>query len=343
MANLDPIADGQVANAEAPVGKGVAIRYLLVFAVPLLFPAALIALALIYLHSVGKLAPVPLTGSISFNEKAELLRRDRHMPIDVLAVGSSMTLDNLDGQIVKEHLPGDANLFNAGSFGLKISQSAHLAQLILRKRNPAAVIMVTGPEDFTVNQQAGLDYDDGDFERFTDGGFYPWFVARHFDMAYYRSGMKEIRLDRRSRRDYGSLAFDKYGGVLLNIHFPHVNMVRWNARADLIHSDPTEWDAFESFAEFLHQRKISFYVAQSPLRKAPVNAEMASLMKARCARLARIVEAHGGAFFDGFDHCPLDDSYFADYAHLNAQGADKFTTAFMDAIDPELKTLQFKH
>jgi hypothetical protein len=66
-------------------------------------------------------------------------------------------------------------------------------------------------------------------------------------------------------------------------------------------------------------------------------------MKARCARLARIVEAHSGAFFDGFDHCPLDDSYFADYAHLNAQGAEKFTTAFMDAIDPELKTLQFKH
>src|SRR6185437_9135319 len=87
MPNLDPIAERHVANAEAPVGKSVAIRYLLAFAVPLIFPAALIALALIYLHSVGKLAPVPLTGSISFNEKAELLRRDRHMPIDVLAVG----------------------------------------------------------------------------------------------------------------------------------------------------------------------------------------------------------------------------------------------------------------
>lgn len=65
MANLDPIADGQVANAEAPVGKGVAIRYLLAFAVPLLFPAALIALALIYLHSVGNWRPSRLLEALA--------------------------------------------------------------------------------------------------------------------------------------------------------------------------------------------------------------------------------------------------------------------------------------
>jgi len=71
-------------------------RYLAAFFLPICLGAGAIVTLLLYFKSRGELAPVPLTGSVSFNAKMEFLRRRPAKNADVLAVGSSMVLNNLD-------------------------------------------------------------------------------------------------------------------------------------------------------------------------------------------------------------------------------------------------------
>ena len=137
-------------------------RYLLYFAIPPLLLFIGIAGFIYILHRTHLLAPVPLTGSSTFDEKLEAIRARQHKPIDVLAIGSSMTLQNLNSQVVLQHLPPGATYYNAGAMGIHIASIRKMLELLEPRFHPKAVILVTGPMDYYRNFQVTLDPDFAD-------------------------------------------------------------------------------------------------------------------------------------------------------------------------------------
>src|SRR5205807_3068303 len=125
-------------------------------------------------------------------------------------------------------LPPGTQYFNAGSFGLKINQTRKLAGVLVSRERPKVVLLVCGPMDFYHDFQMPVTMDDSELDRFIAGGWYPLFVSRHFDFRYYVTSAREVRRLRSSRTEYMSLDFDAWGGLALDIHYPHVDGVRWN-------------------------------------------------------------------------------------------------------------------
>ena len=70
----------------------------------------------------GNDLPAPaFSNSISFNEKIDFIRDRDLSKIEYIAIGSSMTLNNIDSETMVKYL--GENYLNLGSRGFKISET----------------------------------------------------------------------------------------------------------------------------------------------------------------------------------------------------------------------------
>ncbi len=303
-------------------------RYLLWFFMPPVLTAIAIVAMLLVFRSTGRLAPIPITGSVSYDEKLQLLR-DRHgQSIDVLAVGSSMTLNNLKSDVVLQHLPPGVSFFNAASYGQKISQSRKLIEFLQPRFKAKAVIMICGPMDFDLNSSYHIAFDPADAGRFIGGECYPWSLARHFDALYYAREARTIATQRRSRSDYSHLHFDTGGGSPLEISYPNIDQARWNQKPDR-QRDPNEYLELQKLAQFLESNHIPFFLAQPPLRQSCLTPDILPKLELHWQNINQALSSTGSKLINLQYDLPLPDSAYADYSHLNEQGAAIFTEKLM--------------
>lgn len=283
----------------------------------------------------GRLAPVPLSGSISFDEKMEWLWKGGERRWDVLAVGSSMTLNNLDGATVAAGLPRDAAFVNAASWSMKIADSQALIDYVAEVREPRAVLLVTGPMDFYGAAQGFVRREQLDTLRTTTA--YPLLVARHFDPLWYWQRADAIGAQRADRSWYTSLRFDDWGCVPLDVRWPAVAEDRWNERPRLEQVSDRQYTALAAIADRLAARGTLLVCAQAPIRADAVAACGEDRLRAHWARLEAILAARGLRFHNLHDDLALGVEAFADYSHLNADGARRFSAALMERCGDDLR------
>ena len=93
----------------------------------LLFPTIIIGIiffTIIKKIGLENLPALNFSSSYSYNEKIRFLKNKSNSP-SIIAIGSSMTLNNLDSDIVVKELKDDEYL-NVSSWGLRISESYKL-------------------------------------------------------------------------------------------------------------------------------------------------------------------------------------------------------------------------
>jgi len=281
-----------------------------------------------------RLAPLPVTGSLLFDEKLEQLRRKGRLDFRVLALGSSMTLNNLNSASLVERLGPDRSYYNAAAWGMKVSDTRSMLEYLLARSQPEVVIVVSGPMDFYGDASAERVLPER-FDEVLGGTPYPLLVARYFDLFYYLSEAQRLRLLRTRRDDFDSVALDAWGGVPLDLRYPNVPTERWAQRAEAEGFSEAAYADLEAMAAKLRRQGIGFVCAQSPLRR-PALAGAESRLARHWQRVAEILARHGFDFYNLHRSLELDDSEFADYSHLNAQGARRFTDALVLAAASEL-------
>lgn len=297
--------------------------YCITLAVALASGFALVAGLLLAEKAAGALPPLALTSNLSFNEKHSFLRSALRTKPDLIVAGSSMALNNLSGDDLASELPDHPRILNIGAFSLKMSDTRRWLRAVLDATHPKKVIVVTGMMDFYAGTK-WLTPTDADLRSFAAGSRSPVLeFLKYFSLQYYLDKWIGLRLDRRSRADYSSLAFDGTGSVPLAVYYPHVDMQRWREvpRGEMVVDE--EYRQADQLAIDLRDRKIEAIFVQPPIRREALAAGRSDMEK-HCHRLARAVQQSGQVFLDLHD-MNLADSFFADYSHLNARGSRAFT------------------
>lgn len=237
------------------------------------FVAGALGIAGVYAGSVLLLAtlmpdhlpPPSISNRISFDEKLRFIRQ--HTPLDppTLAVGSSLTLRQLDGAAFDQGDDPVARVFNGSSWGLQINQTHYLIDFYLSQfPRTRRVISLIGPADFRDCQGQETD-----FFNTTDARAYAFegrpilgFYFRYFNPLGLAKEVWRIAEDRQPGMDarlwldpYGSQPLDAPPGVILNHYTPEP-------------LDPSCFAAFDALVDDLSHRLLDVYLVLAPISPA---------------------------------------------------------------------------
>ena len=287
--------------------------------------ALLVVTTLVCVHAFReKLPPPPFTGSISFDEKAMWIAKRLKEPCDILAIGSSMTMNNLDSSAF-----AGQDFINASSWGMKIEQTDYFVDLLLNYWSPKTLIVVTAPIDFEGDYRGKKIFDREKLKRFFDSGD---LFRAHLDYlsAHYLLGtMSEVRRDRVGRKTYYSLDFDEGGSVPLDLMTEDFERLddRWNkslAQEEAIVE--ASYLGLQSLAKRCQDKGIRLLLVQSPIREdIMTEKDTAFLAKTHWPRLAKICHESSGAFHNFHGTLAMTEGDFADSTHLSRSGARKLS------------------
>lgn len=263
-----------------------------------------------------------ITNSISFDAKLQNFaeRKDKHA--DLLAIGSSMTLNNVDSQVITDSLT--QSYYNLASWGLQMDDIKRMLQYYVPIIKPKAVLIASSTRDFeAMGNETVTNYLNAPEYLKT---FKPYFYYENFNpLLSIAARKKELKEDYRMTDDYSSLIFDKNGGVLLNISPANIaSGGRWNAKFPF----PTkftehQYKVLDSLASYLNTQHVKLFFIQQPIRKAyQAYLNDPKILQHHFAVTEAIIKRNNGVYLNLIDMPEFaDDKYFADQHHLMAAGA----------------------
>lgn len=279
--------------------------------------------------------PAPhLSSSTAFNEKAKWLRTVTREPCDTLVVGSSMAFNNLKASELPESVFGK-KIVNVASWGVYVTETRKMIDIVAPLCRPRNIVFLTNFTDFGAS-----DYKQIDWRLFDDyvnaaNPLLPY--LENFDLGYFLSARKALKQSRRDGgRVYSSMEWDGTGTVNFACEGFNVSPRRWDGYRYQPPFTPGDaaagLAALEAIAVSARRNGQKLFVLVSPLR-AVAEAAFMPAERERLWRDARSrVEAQGGAFVRIAGSKSFGDTLFADYAHLNGCGADRFTREAMTAL-----------
>lgn len=301
-------------------------KLLLFFVFNLLLTIGLSASYFVYYKITFKDIPPPnFSNSYSYNEKMEFVRKTSIRP-DVIAIGSSMSLNNLDSETITKRLQTDSYL-NLSSWGMSLKDIYSLLKLQSEIHKPHTLIMSSGIVDF---QEVDKSVDYTTLEEYLRSNDKEeiLFHLECFNLKYYISKFKYAKFVRSSIHEYEYLGYDKYGAVNFNGKDFHIDSSRWNRDYMNFGSIETSYYShLDSITTFCKNNNISLLFLESPYRKglySKFDTEKLGRLNAHIQKVESIVNKDDHEFINA-NEVIWDDSLFVDGTHLNAIGAKLFT------------------
>lgn len=289
--------------------------------------ALLIALFLGFLvYNRDSLPAQHFSGNVSVNEKIRWLKA-RGQNCDTLVIGSSMALNNVDFHELEAI--GLRHITNAGAWSLGVPQTLRLLEILLASCKPATVIYPVYYGDFD-QQDVGSDVD---FDRVAayvgrkDKGErlldYLVEIDPYDLVGDFLKARKKAPL---GRTVYDALQFDASGAVLLSSQNFHIKQRRWEGyRYNAIRVQEGSFSALREVADLARKSGIRLVVAETPLRAPSIPVLGRNSYLRWRERVREICERNGSLFIQAPAASDFDDFLFADYAHLNENGAQLWT------------------
>lgn len=269
-----------------------------------------------------------LTNSISFDAKYYEIKRRQFKDVELVSIGSSMTLTNLSSEVIIDHTK--LRYYNFSSWNLQISDIDNLIRNYVLQYNPRTVIICSSTPDFT--SQGNLKLPDN----FKLSHYYlPYFYLENFNSVLeVIKREKELNEDNKDNNRYASLKFDNYGGVPLYIKKGNLSSKLRNERIPF----PTDFTggqylALKNLAAFLKSKCIKLIFVQTPIMRSYRYDSVIKLrLESHFTKCKTIVDAQGGYYLNFYDARVFADSLFVDNLHLSSFGAKIFTEQIVKNI-----------
>jgi hypothetical protein len=299
------------------------IRHLL-YALPALLAMALYAWA----HRDSFPAP-RLTNNIAVNEQLDRLAHLGPDRVEVLALGSSMTLNNLASAEAVAYF--GAAYQNAGAWGIGAAELPLYAAPLIDHFKPAEVVVMTNLMDLV----QGSPFSPADavhVARHLADGPGPLAYLRHWNAPYYLVQMRTNRIRFTDPGNYEHLGYDAHGGSTLVVPDERIDRGRYSAT-------PTRWDAVDSsriaafadFADQLHARGVRLTVLVSPYREGLRTSAVDMDAQLYVAWLRSVLHRPGQRLVNGYE-VRWADSLYCDASHFDHDGARAFTQWCMQRL-----------
>ena len=303
------------------------LRKIILFIILLLF--ALFCIEKILFSK--KIYPI-ITNSVSFDVKSYFARDCEIDKVDILAFGSSMTLNNLNSQVFLSSLNNKFTFLNLSSWGIQLNEIDYLMKFYLKKYDPKLVILVSSIVDFDKPSVITLP---GYFE-------YDIFYKKYFDLLYifknpqidklyYRA--KDVNLYKYySQNKYENLEFDKFGGVILDIPVENIEAGRWNMEFRAPREEHIS--SLQDLSDYLMREKVKLIFVQSPIKKDYYkDKESKIILQSFFDETKKIIENNNNIYINLHDENIYQDSLFCDVFHLNKTAAEFMTKDIIKKIN----------
>lgn len=277
--------------------------------------------------------PAPrVTPNFAINEKLLLTRRAEGTGVDVLALGSSMALNNLRSAEVVRHFGTDRYL-NLGAWGTGMGALCLTGPAFVERLRPSTVIISTNLMDFAgADMMASLD--SADIVDFLDRRNLAMDYLRHWNGPYYLRQIESNHVRMNDVGNYEYFVLDAHGGSLLHVPPERIDHQRYDkappAAEALIERD---YDLLAAFADRLRQLGIHLIVLQNAYRDGVRTPASDSLQAMHVQRLRGILEPMGHELVDA-NAAQWSDDLYVDSSHLRADGAERFTRYCMERLRP---------
>jgi hypothetical protein len=282
-----------------------------------------LGLAVLYCLPQARYFPSPrVTDNIAVNEKLAFAKAHFPDSVDVLAIGSSMTMNNLNSGAVMDHF-GAVRYLNAGAWGIGASELEVIGPLLAQRFRPKTVVVSTNLMDF-VQEVNIIAKDSASIARYLHEPEISGYL-RHWDAPYYLREMETNRIRFDDAGNYEFLGYDQHGGATLDIPRERINTTRYNVAPPTAQQlSPERYAAFARFAKDLHHRGIQLIVLESAYRNGVRTADSDALQQAHVARLRTLIEPFGGTVIDA-NQRRWDDRLYVDSSHLGPEGSKAYT------------------
>lgn len=292
--------------------------------------------------------------STSFDEKARFFREVKPKKSQIVAVGSSITVNHLDAALLKDEDGNQIPFTNFGFYGLPISElkySLELAVKVIGK--PNTVLISSAPTDFygcSADTQADgkhltlkkLNQEDLVKYIFSD-------IPSVFYHAKYHGLwrmmdtklMLEVRRQRNTDNTVDSLKFDSSGSVLLEVPEENISPERWQGKqwaqvmSQLSSQQNTCYDSFQELVDYIKQNHMKLVFVLSPIRQGYLDEFDLSResLGSHKKRVAAILSKSNPTLIDAHSDLQLSDEYFVDAIHLNKTGAQILTKHISEKLN----------
>lgn len=295
------------------------LKRVFVFLLPLL-----IASVGFLLWNQRYIAAPRVSNSCCLNEK---LYRSPQEALDVLAVGSSMTLCNLESRTLVEGL-GNPRFYSFANWGFTIEDIRNFTPLLIDQYNPSMLVISSNVVDF---RPRDLEYDIDEIRSYLKSPFRGLAYFRHADVKYYIENTADNRENQQSLNIYSSLCFDSWGGIALKKDGFQIRPRRWNKGVSFDLLDEAAYNQLETICQMLATRSIQLVFVLSPLREGLVDEDYLQGIAKHAMRVQEIVESSGGIFVNTTQSV-WPDELFVDGTHLHAEGGKRLSNAILDAL-----------
>ena len=277
--------------------------------------------------SIYGIPPPNLSSDISFNAKM-LHIKERHLggDITVIAIGSSMTLNNIHTPTITKYL--GKGYVSISSWGQNMEDDFYLLKIFGEYYKPKILLISSNYMDFTKYSKRIRFNQIGQYLRYGNIVAYEGVGLNYC----FRESKKHYQM-KHNKYAYSSLHYDDCGGVNLPTHNFVISDKRWaGAGISQFKLDPGQYSYLDSISRYCKAAGIKLVFAQSPYRYgyySQLSEVESSMLNAHKSKIDSILTNYGQSFIDSQKN-RWDDSLFADYSHLNENGAKKFTEFFIE-------------
>jgi hypothetical protein len=282
-----------------------------------------IVLYVLYFEISANDTPAPkLSDSYSFNEKMEFLRTAK-IDADIIAIGSSMSLNNLHSKTITDELHSTSFL-NTGSWGMSMKDDFLLLKVLSEIHKPSTVIIASNTHDFSQRDKK-INYSSLKHFLLSDNNFIHH--MKNFNLKYYFENFRYAKKVRSSTNEYEYLGFDKHGTVNFDSANFKINVKRWNS--DNLNSKTLshQYSFLDSISIFCKSKNIKLLFFQSPYRNglySTFDDKKLNNLKSHIEKIEVILKQNNGIFINA-NEVIWADHFFTDATHFNKFGAKKFT------------------
>ncbi len=296
----------------------------------LLIPAAITAAFMITL--IPENSEPLLTNRISFDSKARYIRNLKPENPDLIVLGSSISLNNVNSDTIAS-CTGTSKFLNLSVWSLNIEAILMLARYYVNRYSPKVIITATSPVDFN-NEHSFPDFSSS-ISRMNR------YINQWPDWYFYltRYNLSAISKRAETLRKYSdpghskSLCFDFAGGVPLTVKNADKNP--FHLKQTMKFMQEKHYKALDELCSFLKKKNIRFFLVQSPTHPYFIeNNSSEKRFRKHIERIKSIVSRYNHNFLDLSSNTIYEQDDFADNIHLQTKGAIKFTHLMMQKVAP---------
>jgi len=290
-------------------------------------------LIIVAFFSIHQYLPA-ITENISLDAKIFEQHKLKSQSFEIISIGSSMTLNNLNSKTIYQNL--NKRYYNLGAWGLQISDIRKLASFYIHELKPKYVILGSSIPDFKYSDQFKVP---AAADLIIYKYFNEYFYLKNFDVKKTESNNHDYMILKKNTCDYANLNFDEYGGVALTIPRICISKKRWNEKFNF----PTDYTSFQYkelslLAKHLQKESIKLIFIQCPIKPSYATSENErSILNQHYNKCKSIIESNAGIYLNLNNEINYQDSMFVDQFHLSDTASKLFTKKICDQIKASIK------